>query len=244
MMDANEVEKILEKYAKRIPDEPVLSEQDIAQLRARFGQNDRDEQRPPSAATVEAATPSSGRRLLWPLVGVAGLAAAAAVVFVFVLPFAQVPKTAPFLFLNVEVDASWPRTVRGSEVPHTDDPGEFRLRVRTSKTAFVHLAVVTESGDLWVRQVTEDGKHSVRVAGEFPLTYDLWYNPDGKGLRRSMYVIVVAAKAPIAEKLAAALPPRIVVESAEDMLKELEELGRALERQLDCVVAVRAIEPF
>jgi hypothetical protein len=101
-----------------------------------------------------------------------------------------------------------------------------------------------EPGDLWIRPVTEDGALAVQVAGATILgAYALWRDPDGKGLRRSTHVMVIAAQKPIMDELADALPDRVSITSTEEALAELEELARSLEGRLDCVVVVRPIEP-
>jgi hypothetical protein len=175
-------------------------------------------------------------------VGVSGLAVAAVIVIVLLLP--------PSLVLNVEVETQWPRATRGDEIPPTDDPRAFTVRVSTNKTTFVHLIALMESGDLLIKQVAPEEERPVfsrRVEegddlGEYPLWYDPEDEPD-RGLLRTTHIMVVAAGEPIVEQLADPdnVPDRIAVESAEDALRKLEELGRNLERQLGCVVVVKPI---
>lgn len=232
-MDSRQVEKILREYAKQTPDQPTLTEQDVAQLRTRLAEA---AERKGLATAGETSPRPARRRPLWPLVGITGLAAAAILALFLVLP--------PSLILDVGVEAHWPRTTRGSEAPPDTDPGDFTVHVSTSKPAFVHVVALMEPGDLWIRPVTEDGAPFVQVAGETSLgAYVLWRDPDGKGLRRSTHVMVIAAQEPIMDELANALPDRVSTASTEEALAELEELARSLEGQLDCVVIVRPIEP-
>lgn len=255
-MDIKQVERLLEKYGKRLADKPELTEQDIARFRAALAEAREASEAGGKGPRTEPPQEGSRQQLVWPLVSIAGLAVAAVIVLVFVLPFAETPQRPPRLALNVQVETRWPsktrsfNTDRGPEAPPADDLGAYTIQVSTSKPTFVHLIALLESGDLLVKQLgREHGRpvFSWRVRqeesiGEYPLWCDPEDEPD-RGLLLTTHVMVVAAGEPIVQQVTDAVPHRIAAESAQDALRKLEELGQRLEAKLGCVVVVRAIEP-
>jgi len=248
-MDTRQVEKLLEEYAKHLPQTPDFTEQDIARFRehlAEVRETGADHDREPK----EEPAGLSRRRLIWSLVGVTGLAAAAVIVLVFVLPPSEVSETPIILDFDVRVNGRWPSTTRGLEGPPTEDPGGFTIHVSTSSPRFVHIITLMESGDLLVKPVVigeERSVYSRRVEqGDSIGEYPLWYDPEDdsdRGLIRTTHVMVVAAGEPIVRELADAVPDHIVVESSEGARRKLDEIGQRLEEELGCVVVVRAVEP-
>ena len=227
-MDTKRVEKLLQEHVKNLPEDPVLTEEDVDRFHAHLLQARK--QRP---------------RVILHLVGSVGLAAAALIVFVFVLRFGERTSPRQTLAFDLEVDVHTP-VVRSGQTPSPDDRPTFAVRVSPSRPMFVHLLVLMESGLLLVKPLASEADQPVfaqdvedtKIFGPYPILDD----PKGI-LDRTTHVMVIAAPEPIVQLLTdlSVVPDYLPVEPPASELKALKELGQRIEERADCTVAIKPI---